>query len=132
MSRYRWIDARKAEHFPVAPACATAGVSPSAYYDWVERSGAPSDAAWDEAILVNEMHEIHHGHDDTYGSPRMTDELARRGLCVNHKRVERLMARLRPLRPRRPAQEVPHHHPRRQRTAAARPGQAGLLGRRSR
>src|SRR3974390_2401289 len=38
------------------------------------------------------MHEIHAGLDDTYGSPRMTDELRRRGYDVNHKRVERLMA----------------------------------------
>jgi hypothetical protein len=29
---------------------------------------------------------------DTYGSPRMTDELRRRGYCVDHKRAERLMA----------------------------------------
>ncbi len=63
-----------------------------AYYDWTERSAAPSDADVGRGHLVNEMHEIHDGHDDTYGSPRMTDELARRGHCVNHKRVERLMA----------------------------------------
>ena len=92
MSRYRWIDARKAEHFPVAAACEVAGTSPSSYYDWSARSAGPSQADWDEAILVNEMYEIHFGHDDTYGSPRMRDELARRGHCVNHKRVERLMA----------------------------------------
>ncbi len=92
MSRYRWIDARKAELFPVATACAVAGVSASAYYDWTERSAGPTEADWDEATLVNEIYEIHDGHDDTYGSPRMTDELARRGFCVNHKRVERLMA----------------------------------------
>jgi putative transposase len=92
VTRYRWIDARKAEHFPVAAACATAGVSASAYYEWAERSAAPTEADWDEAILVNEMYEIHFGHDDTYGSPRMRDELARRGFSVNHKRVERLMA----------------------------------------
>jgi len=93
VSRYHWIDARKAEQFPVAAACGVAGVSPSSYYEWVARvTTGPSEAEWDEALLVNEMYEIHHGHDDTYGSPRMTDELARRGFCDNHKRVERLMA----------------------------------------
>ena len=93
MTRYRWIDARKAEDFPVAAACGVAEVSASAYYDWLAKvTSGPSDAEWDEALLVNEMFEIHFGHDDTYGSPRMTDELARRGYCVNHKRVERLMA----------------------------------------
>jgi transposase InsO family protein len=77
----------------VAVACKVAEVSDSAYYDWAARVAAgPTEAEWDEAILVNAMWDIHHGLDDTYGSPRMTDELRRRGFCVNHKRVERLMA----------------------------------------
>ena len=93
MSRYRWIDSRKAEGFPVAPACRTANVSTSAYYGWRDKvAGGPTQAEWDEAIVVNEMHDVHRHLDDTYGSPRMTDELRRRGHCVNHKRTERLMA----------------------------------------
>ncbi len=93
MSRYHWIDARKAEDFPVAAACTVAEVSASSYYDWVAKvTTGPTGAEWDEALLVNEIYEIHLGHDDTHGSPRMTDELTRRGYCVNHKRVERLMA----------------------------------------
>jgi putative transposase len=92
VTRYRWIDARKAEGFPVAAACRTAEVSTSAYYDWATRSLAPTDAEWDEAILVNEIVDIHERLDDTYGSPRLTGELRRRGHCVNHKRVERLQA----------------------------------------
>lgn len=91
MSRYRFVSTMKAEGFPIEAACEAAEVSTSAYYDWLARSGAPSEAEWDEALVVNEMHEIHCHHDDTYGSPRMTTELARRGYCVNHKRVERLM-----------------------------------------
>ena len=94
MSRYRWIDSRKAEGFPVAPACRTADVSTSAYYGWRDKvAGGPTQAEWDEAIVVNEMYEVHRHLDDTYGSPRMTDELRRRGHGVNHKRTERLMAR---------------------------------------
>lgn len=93
MSRYRWIDSRKAEGFPVAPACRTADVSTSAYYGWRDKvAGGPTQAEWDEAIVVNEMYDVHCHLDDTYGSPRMTDELRRRGHCVNHKRTERLMA----------------------------------------
>ena len=38
------------------------------------------------------MRKVHDDLDDAYGSPRMTDELADRGLCANHKRIERLMA----------------------------------------
>jgi transposase InsO family protein len=82
----------KAEGFPVQAACEAAEVSTSAYYDWLERSQAPTEAEWDEAVLVNEMYDIHEHLDDTYGSPRLTDELRRRGHCINHKRVERLQA----------------------------------------
>jgi putative transposase len=68
-------------------------VSASSHYDWCAKVAAgPTASEWDEAILVNEMYGVHRHLDDTYGSPRMTDELRRRGYCVNHKRTERLMA----------------------------------------
>ena len=74
-------------------ACGVAEVSTSAYYEWLAKVAAgPTEAEWDEALLVNEIHDVHRHLDDSYGSPRMTDELRRRGHCVNHKRVERLMA----------------------------------------
>ena len=92
MSRYRFVSAMKAEGFPVLAACEAAEVSTSAYYDWAVRSARPTDAEWDEALVVNEMRRVHGELDDTYGSPRMTEELRGRGFCVNHKRVERLMA----------------------------------------
>jgi hypothetical protein len=38
-------------------------------------AAGPTTAEWDEAILINEMIDVHHHLDDTYGSPRMTDEL---------------------------------------------------------
>jgi len=92
VSRYRHVSAMKADGFPIEAACVAAEVSTSAYYDWAARSGGPSDAEWDEALLINEMRRVHDDLDDTYGSPRMTDELRDRGFCANHKRVERLMA----------------------------------------
>jgi len=70
VSRYRHVSAMKAQGFPVQAACEAAEVSTSAYYDWLERSKAPTQVEWDEAIVVNEMYEIHHHHDDTYGSCR--------------------------------------------------------------
>ncbi len=93
MTRYRWIDSQKAAGYPVRIACRVAEVSSSAYYDYcARRDWGPTEADWDEALLANEIWEVHHRHDDTYGSPRMTGELRRRGFCVNHKRTERLMA----------------------------------------
>jgi transposase InsO family protein len=93
VSRYTWVDARKVEGFSVKAACKVAKVSTSSYYDFRNRVAAgPSDAEWSEALLVNEIVDIHENFDDTYGSPRMTGELVRRGYCVNHKRTERLMS----------------------------------------
>ncbi len=94
MSRYRHVSAMKAEGFPIQAACRAAQVSTSAYYDWKNNeANGPSKAELEEACVVAEMRAIHEELDATYGSPRMTKELRRRGFCVNHKRVERLMAR---------------------------------------
>jgi transposase-like protein len=90
--RYRHVSAMKAEGFPVEAACEAAEVSTSAFYDWLARSAGPTDAEWDEALLINEIRRVHDELDDTYGSPRMTDVLRDRGFCANHKRVERVMA----------------------------------------
>lgn len=92
MTRYRWVAARKAEGFPITMACRVAEVSRQAFGDWRARQAAgPSSAEVAEAALVAEIREIHDESDGTYGEPRITPELARRGRAVNHKRVERLM-----------------------------------------
>lgn len=92
MTRYRWVAARKAEGFPTTTACEVAGVSRQAFYDWRRRQASgPTAAEQEEACLVQVMREIHDEFDETYGSPRMTVELADRGFVVNRKRVERLM-----------------------------------------
>ena len=73
-------------------ACVAAGVSRQAFHDWRARDAAgPSVAEKAETELVELMWEIHAESDSTYGEPRMTSELARRGRPVNHKRVGRLM-----------------------------------------
>lgn len=93
MTRYRWVAARKAEGFPTKSACAVARVSRQGFYAWCRRSTrGPSVAELSEAELVAEIRSIHAGSDGSYGSPRVTVELRRRGRRVNHKRVERLMA----------------------------------------
>lgn len=92
MTRYRWVAARKAEGFPITMACTVAEVSRQAFHDWRARTAAgPTAAELAEAALVVVIREIHTESDATYGEPRMTEELARRGRLVNHKRVRRLM-----------------------------------------
>jgi len=46
VTRYRSIDTRKAEGFPVVAACRVAGVATSSYYEWLERSASPTAAEW--------------------------------------------------------------------------------------
>lgn len=92
MTRYRWVAARKAEGFPITAACAAAGVSRQAFYDWKQRRvGPPSPRAAADQLVVAEMRRIATEFDGTYGEPRMTIELRNRGHVVNHKRVARLM-----------------------------------------
>jgi transposase InsO family protein len=92
VTRYWWVAARKAEGFPITMACVVAGVSRQAFHDWRRRLAAgPTAEELAEVELVGLMREIHAESDATYGEPRMTEELARRGRPVNHKRVRRLM-----------------------------------------
>lgn len=55
-------------------------------------AAGPTAAEWDEARLLDELHDVHARLDDTDASPRtMTAEPRRRGFCVNHEWTERLM-----------------------------------------
>ena len=93
MSRYRCVDAQKAAGFPVVAACRAAGVSTSAFYAWAAKGEQGQRAAEHaQAGLVAKIRSIYAESAGTYGSPRVTAELRRRGWRVNHKRVERLMA----------------------------------------
>jgi putative transposase len=124
VSRYRCVDAQKAAGFPVIAACTAAGVSASAFYAWTAKRvpGQPA-AEQAEAELVAKIRTIHRESSGTYGSPRVTHELRRRGWRVNHKRVERLMA----------AHGIVGHRPRRRRGLTkpdtATPPAPDLLGR---
>jgi putative transposase len=89
VSRYRCVDAQKAAGFPIAAACQAAGVTRSAYYAFTAKR--PSQRQQDDARLIGEIRRIHARSHGTYGAPRVTAELRRRGQAVNHKRVERLM-----------------------------------------
>jgi putative transposase len=93
VSRYRCVDAQKAAGFPVVAACQAAGVSASAFYAWAAKGEQGQRAVEQaQAELVAKIRTIHAESAGTYGSPRVTHELRRRGWRVNHKRVERLMA----------------------------------------
>jgi putative transposase len=93
VTRYMWVAARKAEGFPITMAVKAAKVSRQAFWDWrAKKAAGPTETELAEVDLVELMREIHDEMNGTYGEPRMTAELARRGRPVNHKRVRRLMA----------------------------------------
>ena len=74
--------------------CRVCGVSTSGYYRWAERLAAgPSSTARDDAVVLEQIRAVHRASRGRYGEPRVTAQLARQGVVVNHKRVERLMAR---------------------------------------
>ena len=75
--------------FPVRTLCRVLCVSPSGYYEWLER--APSTQARANAELVQRISEIHRSSDATYGAPRIHAELADQGVVAGHNRVARLM-----------------------------------------
>lgn len=68
MSRYHWVNARKAEGFEVRAACKVAGVSASAYYSFEARLG-PTEAERYEAKVLNEIWDLHHKVDDPTARP---------------------------------------------------------------
>lgn len=69
--------------------CEFLGVSRSGYYGWREEKESARDQANRE--MLRQIKEVFQAKRERYGSPRITEELRRRGRLCNHKRVERLM-----------------------------------------
>ena len=78
-------------------------MSRSAFYAWLDQGEGPTERDWDEALLINQIRDIHTASTGTYGEPRMTAELADKGWVLNRKRTARLIRqeRLQGHRPRR-------------------------------
>jgi transposase InsO family protein len=90
---FAFVSRQRAE-FAVKTLCRVCRVSTSGYYDWAARQAAgPTPAERAEAELVSQIRLVHKESRGRYGEPRVTAQLARDGVVVNHKRVERLMAR---------------------------------------
>jgi putative transposase len=89
VSCYRLIDAEKAHH-PVSQLARVLGVARAGYYAWACRP--PSDRDRSDALLGEQIRQIHARSRGTYGAPRIHAEL-RLGLAihVSRKRVARLM-----------------------------------------
>jgi putative transposase len=71
------------EQWPVAALCDTLGVSRAGFYSWQKRP--PSTRQQRRDALLVEIRAIHSEVKERYGSPRVAEELAHRGVpcCVN-------------------------------------------------
>jgi transposase InsO family protein len=86
----RFIDEQRAV-FGVEPICRVIDFPPSIYYE--RRSRPPSPRAVADAALCARIEAIWRDSGETYGAPRVHAQLARDGVYVARKRVERLMRR---------------------------------------
>jgi len=73
----------------VRTACRVLRVSPSGYYDWLNRG--PSRRALANVELTQRIDEVHRASDATYGMPRIHAELAAQGVAAGRNRIARLM-----------------------------------------
>jgi hypothetical protein len=90
---FAFVAAQKAD-FPVRTLCRVCQVSVSGFYAYAARAAAgPGPAAAARAVTAGHVARVHRESRQRYGSPRVTAQLAREGLVVNHKAVEREMAR---------------------------------------
>jgi transposase InsO family protein len=90
---FAFVDRQKAD-FAVKTLCRVCRVSRAGFYDWAAREAAgPTAAQVDEEDLVAKIRLVFKEARGNYGEPRVTAQLARDGVAVNHKRVARLMGR---------------------------------------
>jgi transposase InsO family protein len=77
--------------FSILSLCQTLDVSTSGYYDWRQRLNCPGPRALENQTLAREIALIHAQSRLTYGSPRVLQELRKKGRCHGRHRIARLM-----------------------------------------
>jgi len=82
------VKANQAE-LPVRAMCKTLRVSPSGYYDWLERPACAQAQA--NAVLLEQIRQAHVASDATYGVPRIQAELADKEIKAGRNRIASVM-----------------------------------------
>jgi putative transposase len=76
---------------PIRTLCLYLEVSPSGFYDWEQRRVQPCARLVENEGLAQEIKNIHAHSRETYGSPRIVQELRKKGRRHGRNRVARLM-----------------------------------------
>jgi transposase InsO family protein len=79
------------KEYPVRRLCLYLKASPSGFYDWERRHAHPSARMLENQSLAQEIGQIHARSRQTYGAPRIEQELRKKGSCHGRNRVARLM-----------------------------------------
>jgi putative transposase len=79
------------DQFSILTLCETLEVSRSGYYDWANRLLNPGPRALQNQELAADIKAIHKEHRQTYGSPRIVQELRRKGHTCGRNRAARIM-----------------------------------------
>jgi putative transposase len=84
---FAFVAAQKAD-FPVRTLCRVCRVSTSGFYAYAARkASSPSPGELARAEVARHVARVHRSSRRRYGSPRVTAQLAREGILVNHKAV---------------------------------------------
>jgi putative transposase len=77
--------------YSILALCQNLEVSTSGYYDWRQRRACPGPRALENQILAGEIGLIHAQSRQTYGSPRVMQELRKKGRRHGRHRIAHLM-----------------------------------------
>jgi len=86
--RFQFVEDHRKE-FPIHRMCALLDVSRGGYYAW--RGRPPSEREMANEELYKKIKAVFDRAHETYGSPRVYQELKRRGIACSENRVARLM-----------------------------------------
>lgn len=86
--RYEFIRAERAR-YPLSVLCRLLQVCRSGFYAWLSRGESVRERQ--DRELLSEIRKAFESSRQTYGSPRVFEELRRRGLPCSRRRIERLM-----------------------------------------
>ena len=77
--------------YPVVKMAKVLGIRRSRYYRWLQSSDQRSSKQHEEAVLVAQIKDIQEDARYSLGTPRITEELKKKGTPTNHKKVARIL-----------------------------------------